>query len=370
MRKRRINVSMNTQELNTSTAETDLQTPASEDLIVFEHVDKAYDKGPNVITDLNLKIREGSFTVLLGPSGCGKSTTLRMIAGLETLTAGKMLIGGTDMKDVPPGKREIAMVFQNYALYPNMTVKGNMEFGLKNEGVPKEERERRISEIAKRTGLTEYLNRKPSALSGGQRQRVALARAMVKGPRIFLMDEPLSNLDAKLRANLRTDLIELHHQLQTTFVYVTHDQTEAMSMGTDIVLMNEGKIMQQGNPEEIYHDPQNVFTARFIGTPAMNIISTKGLTGCRALPEGAAYVGFRPEHIQFEPEGDIGLTLEGRILTREMLGAETQYKLEGDYGTIQAKEFDSRIVRSGNVKLYCLSRNLYFFDEQENRIRC
>lgn len=337
-------------------------------LIVFEHVDKAYDKGANVITDLNLSIQEGSFTILLGPSGCGKSTTLRMIAGLEALTAGRMLIGGADMKEVPPGRRDIAMVFQNYALYPTMTVRGNIEFGLKNDKVPKEEREKRITEIANVTGLTEYLDRKPSALSGGQRQRVALARAMVKNPRIFLMDEPLSNLDAKLRAHLRTDLIELHHKLQTTFVYVTHDQTEAMSMGSDIVLMNEGKIMQQGTPEEIYHDPQNVFTARFIGTPPMNILLADEIQNHEVFPKNAKYVGFRPEHARFESGGNDSLVLEGSISTREMLGAEIQYKINSAYGDIQAKEFDTKIRRSGNVKLYFGKEDLYFFDDQEKRI--
>ena len=242
--------------------------------IKLEHVGKTYDKGVQVIDDLNLDIEEGSFTVLLGPSGCGKSTTLRMIAGLEDVTEGKLLIDNQDMENVSPGDRDIAMVFQNYAIYPTMTVYGNIEFGLKNAGIKKEERKRRIEEIGKITGLEEYMNRKPNALSGGQRQRVALARAMVKNPQVFLMDEPLSNLDAKLRTQLRTELIELHQKLGSTFVYVTHDQVEAMSMGTNIVLMHQGRIMQQGTPEKIYGDPDNVFTARFIGTPPMNIIET------------------------------------------------------------------------------------------------
>lgn len=217
--------------------------------IKLEHVGKTYDKGVQVIDDLNLDIEEGSFTVLLGPSGCGKSTTLRMIAGLEDVTEGKLLIDNQDMENVSPGDRDIAMVFQNYAIYPTMTVYGNIEFGLKNAGIKKEER-RRIEEIGKITGLEEYMNRKPNALSGGQRQRVALARAMVKNPQVFLMDEPLSNLDAKLRTQLRTELIELHQKLGSTFVYVTHDQVEAMSMGTNIVLMHQGRIMQQGTPEK------------------------------------------------------------------------------------------------------------------------
>ena len=206
-----------------------------ESKIVLENIEKSYGKEAPVIEGLNLEIGEGSFTVLLGPSGCGKSTTLRMIAGLEEETGGTLYIDGKDMKEVKPGDRDIAMVFQNYALYPTMTVRENIEFGLKNAGVAKKEREERICEVSRSVGLEEYLNRKPSALSGGQRQRVALARAMVKKPGVFLMDEPLSNLDAKLRSQLRTDLIELHNRLGSTFVYVTHDQVEAMSMGTQIV---------------------------------------------------------------------------------------------------------------------------------------
>lgn len=198
-----------------------------ESKIVLENIEKSYGKEAPVIEGLNLEIGEGSFTVLLGPSGCGKSTTLRMIAGLEEETGGTLYIDGKDMKEVKPGDRDIAMVFQNYALYPTMTVRENIEFGLKNAGVAKKEREERICEVSRSVGLEEYLNRKPSALSGGQRQRVALARAMVKKPGVFLMDEPLSNLDAKLRSQLRTDLIELHNRLGSTFVYVTHDQVEA-----------------------------------------------------------------------------------------------------------------------------------------------
>ncbi len=207
-----------------------------------------------VIPDLNLTIADGSFTVLVGPSGCGKSTTLRMIAGLETPTAGQILIDGTDVTNIAAGKRGIAMVFQNYAIYPTMTVRGNIEFGLINNKVPKEERKRLITEIAEIVGLTPYLDRKPSALSGGQRQRVALARAMVKKPKVFLLDEPLSNLDAKLRAAMRVELKELHARLGTTFVYVTHDQIEAMSMADRIVLMDKGVIRQNSEPSAIYRE--------------------------------------------------------------------------------------------------------------------
>ena len=203
----------------------------------------------NVIPDLNLDIVDGSFTVLVGPSGCGKSTTLRMIAGLEKPTSGQILIDGVDVANMAPGKRDLAMVFQNYALYPTMTVRKNIEFGLINKKVPKEKRDSLIADVSEIVGLTPYLDRKPANLSGGQRQRVALARAMVKEPKVFLMDEPLSNLDAKLRASMRVELIELHKRLKTTFIYVTHDQTEAMSMGDVIVLMNKGIIMQQSSPK-------------------------------------------------------------------------------------------------------------------------
>ena len=222
--------------------------------IQLKNVKKQFDKDV-VIENLNLDIEDGSFTVLVGPSGCGKSTTLRMITGLDDPTEGDIYIDGQKVNDVTPGKRDIAMVFQNYALYPTMTVRQNIAFGLENKKVPKEERDRRVKEICEIVGLTEYLDRKPSKLSGGQRQRVALARAMVKQPKVFLMDEPLSNLDAKLRAQMRVELIELHKRLGTTFVYVTHDQTEAMSMADTIVLMKDGYIVQQSSPRELYNNP-------------------------------------------------------------------------------------------------------------------
>ena len=229
--------------------------------IELRNITKSYGGNPPVIENLNLGIKEGSFTVLLGPSGCGKSTILRMIAGLETVTQGDIFMDGISVRDTAPGDRQIAMVFQNYALYPTMTVRENMEFGLKNSKIPKEERDKRIQEISEMVGLTEYLDRKPQHLSGGQRQRVALARAIVKKPAVFLMDEPLSNLDAKLRNQIRTDLIELYRKLGTTFVYVTHDQVEAMSMGTDIVLLEKGVIRQSTTTNAIYLHPANVFTA-------------------------------------------------------------------------------------------------------------
>ena len=344
-----------------------------ESKIVLQDIEKAYGKEKPVIENLNLEIEEGSFTVLLGPSGCGKSTTLRMIAGLEQETNGTLTIDGKDMKEVKPGERGIAMVFQNYALYPTMTVKENIEFGLKNCKVPKDEREARIKEVSTAVGLKDYLNRKPNALSGGQRQRVALARAMVKNPEVFLMDEPLSNLDAKLRSQLRTDLIELHHKLGSTFVYVTHDQVEAMSMGTHIVLMHKGKIMQQGSPYKIYHDPDNVFTAQFIGTPPMNIIDLSCLIYEHTPFAEAAFVGFRPEYAMLIKEGENlpgkGMAIAGSIVTHEMLGTETLYKIDTSYGRVQVKIFDEATIADGRVIIFVPDEKLVYFDAQEQRLR-
>lgn len=344
-----------------------------EQKIILQNIEKAYGKDAPIIEDLNLEIPEGSFTVLLGPSGCGKSTTLRMIAGLEQETKGTLSIGGRDMKDVKPGDRGIAMVFQNYALYPTMTVKENIEFGLKNCKVPKEEREKRIKEVSIAVGLEEYLNRKPNALSGGQRQRVALARAMVKKPEVFLMDEPLSNLDAKLRTQLRTDLIELHNNLRSTFVYVTHDQVEAMSMGTHIVLMHKGKIMQQGSPYRIYHDPDNVFTAQFIGTPPMNIWDMSCLIYKHMPFANAAYLGVRPEYVQIlrnsQTTEQKGLMLRGRIVTHEMLGTETLYKIDTNYGRIQVKAIEDVEAAEGTVSIFLPHEKIIYFDEEGQRIR-
>ena len=287
--------------------------------IELRNVSKSYEKNTPVIENLDLSIKDGSFTVLLGPSGCGKSTILRMIAGLEKETGGEIFIDGQSVKGVEPGDRKIAMVFQNYALYPTMTVRGNIEFGLRNMAVPKAERERRIEEIAETVGLSEYLGRKPAHLSGGQRQRVALARAMVKKPSVFLMDEPLSNLDAKLRTQIRTDLIELYQKIRTTFVYVTHDQVEAMSMGTDIVLLDKGRIMQQADPQKIYQAPENLFTARFIGAPPMNAVPADAARASGMNVSGnAVHIGFRPERAILAgetakaPEGHIAIP--GRVL--------------------------------------------------------
>lgn len=324
--------------------------------ITLKNIHKAYGK-EIIIPDLNFTIEDGSFTVLVGPSGCGKSTTLRMIAGLEKPTSGEILIDDENVVDVDPGKRGIAMVFQNYALYPTMSVKDNIEFGLKNKKVPKEEREQLIKDVSEVVGLTPYLNRKPSELSGGQRQRVALARAMVKKPKVFLMDEPLSNLDAKLRQQMRVELIELHKRLGTTFIYVTHDQVEAMSMGDNIILMDKGIIMQRSSPKEMYHNPQNAYTAQFIGTPPMNIVDDM-------VPE--IKVGFRPEKTSLIDPGESLLNISGRVITKEQLGAEMNYSIETAYGKVMVKTEDD--IEGEACRLYVKEEHVFAFAKDGKRI--
>ena len=236
----------------------------------LQNIYKVYDKKVTAVTDFNLHIKDQEFIVFVGPSGCGKSTTLRMIAGLEEISNGDLYIDEVRMNDVSPKDRDIAMVFQNYALYPHMTVFENMAFGLKLRKLPKAEIQERVNNAAKILGLETYLDRKPKALSGGQRQRVALGRAIVRDAKVFLMDEPLSNLDAKLRVQMRSEIIKLHQRLKTTTIYVTHDQTEAMTMASRIVIMKDGFIQQVGTPKEVYDNPVNVFVGGFIGSPAMN----------------------------------------------------------------------------------------------------
>ena len=318
--------------------------------------------GDKIILDrLNLSIEDGSFTVMIGPSGCGKTTLLRIIAGIGPQTSGKVYLDGEDISGLPPAKRNVAMVFQNYAIYPTMTVQENIEFGLKNNKVPKEERERLVKEISEIVGIGDLLNRKPSTLSGGQRQRIALARAMVKKPKVFLMDEPLSNLDAKLRVSMRTELIELHNRLKTTFVYVTHDQTEAMSMGTKIILMNRGVIQQEASPTDIYHDPDNLFTAQFIGSPQMNVIHFDDSRAC---------YGFRPEKVHLRSEGgQFFYNRRGTIVTKEMLGSETIYQIRYDGHSIMAKSLEDSFEQGSEVYIGVKKENILMFDENERRVR-
>ncbi len=241
----------------------------------FININKIYDNNVQAVFDFNLEVQDKEFIVFVGPSGCGKSTTLRMVAGLEEITSGELYIGDTLVNDLEPKDRDIAMVFQNYALYPHMTVYENMAFSLRLKKVPKEEIARRVEEAAEILGLTQYLNRKPKALSGGQRQRVALGRAIVRNPKVFLMDEPLSNLDAKLRVQMRTEIAKIHKRVEATTIYVTHDQTEAMTMASRIVVMKDGYIQQIGTPREVYNTPANIFVGGFIGSPAMNFFKGK-----------------------------------------------------------------------------------------------
>ncbi|NHN29974.1 ABC transporter ATP-binding protein [Paenibacillus agricola] len=327
--------------------------------IEFVKVTKSFGESI-VIKDLNLKIEHGKFTVLVGPSGCGKTTLLRMIAGLDPQTSGSVLIDGKDVTRIAPGQRGVAMVFQNYAIYPTMSVRENIEFGLKNNKVGKEERTHLVETISDTVGLRDYLDRKPSTLSGGQRQRVALARAMVKKPSVFLMDEPLSNLDAKLRVQMRIELIEMHKKLGATFVYVTHDQVEAMSMADTIVLMNKGKIQQEAPPDVIYRQPNNLFTAQFVGGPPMNV-SDLGADGVK--------FGFRPESaiLSVEPQG-AHFTVRGTIATREMLGSETIYQVKSDHHTFMVKCTDDLFSVDQYVYLGVDDAKIYFFGADENRI--
>ena len=300
------------------------------------------DEGVVAVQEFSLDIADREFIVLVGPSGCGKSTTLRMIAGLEEITDGELYIGDRLVNDVAPKDRDIAMVFQNYALYPHMTVYENMAFSLKLKKVPKQEIDKKVREAAEILGITEYLDRKPKALSGGQRQRVAIGRAIVRNPQVLLMDEPLSNLDAKLRNQMRAEIIKLRDKIDTTFIYVTHDQTEAMTLGDRIVIMRDGFIQQIGTPQEVFNHPKNLFVAGFIGTPQMNFFPDAKLTvkdgkyvvellgksivlpedkqaalRARKQPEGTVTVGVRPVHLSLHQEG-----FPATIDVSEMMGSE------------------------------------------------
>ena len=248
--------------------------------LIFKDINKIYDNKFQAVFDFNLDVYDHEFIVFVGPSGCGKTTTLRMVAGLEEITSGELYINNRLVNDIAPKDRDIAMVFQSYALYPHMTVYDNMAFGLKLRKIPKEEIERRVNEAAAILGLEPYLNRRPKALSGGQRQRVALGRAIVRNPKVFLMDEPLSNLDAKLRVQMRSEIIKIHERVGATTIYVTHDQTEAMTMATRIVVMKDGYIQQIGTPKEVYNNPANIFVGGFIGSPAMNFLKGKYIDDC------------------------------------------------------------------------------------------
>jgi sn-glycerol 3-phosphate transport system ATP-binding protein len=327
--------------------------------IQLQKIAKTYANGKTVIEDLELEIKDRSFTVLLGPSGCGKTTALRMIAGLEEVSAGQIFIGEQNVTKAEPGDRGIAMVFQNYAIYPHMTVRRNIEFGLRNIKLLKEEIGKRVAQVVGMVGLRDYLNARPSTLSGGQRQRIALARAISKKPKVFLMDEPLSNLDAKLRNQMRSELIELHRNLKSTFVFVTHDQIEAMTMATDIVIFNHGRIMQQGTPKEVYDNPANLFVATFIGDPGMNTI---------LLPE-IGTIGFRPQKARLYKQADFhGVQAAGTVVTKEMLGMDHLYHVAIGLGTVIMRTEDDLNVGE-SIRLHIADHDLYYFDTNEQRTR-
>jgi len=321
--------------------------------VTLKNIKKVYDGNRRAtVENFDLEVADREFVVLVGPSGCGKSTTLRMIAGLEEITDGELYIGDRLMNHVEPKKRNIAMVFQNYALYPHMTVYDNIAFGLRMRKVPRREIDAKVREAAEILEITSQLKKRPKALSGGQRQRVAIGRAIVRNPDVFLMDEPLSNLDAKLRSQMRTELIRLRRRLDTTFIYVTHDQTEAMTLGDRIVVMNKGRVMQVGAPMEVFDRPANLFVAGFIGTPQMNF--AEGVLSCREgeasvsafgtqIPLPAAYgdpaldgravvLGVRPEDVRLVPEGGIPAALE----VRELMGSTVNLHLRLGDQTLEA----------------------------------
>ena len=323
--------------------------------VILKNLRKTYDNRKTVINNVNLEIKNKEFVVLVGASGCGKSTLLRMIAGLEDISDGEIYIGDKKVNNVPPKDRDIAFVFQSYALYPHMTVRENIAFGLKMRKVDKKTIDEKVAQAAEILNLGEYLDRKPKQLSGGQRQRVALGRAIVRNPKVFLMDEPLSNLDAKLRVQMRSEIKKLHEKLQTTFIYVTHDQTEALTMGDRIVVLNNGDIQQVDTPNEIYNNPKNTFVAGFVGSPQMNFIEGKDL----GLDENILY-GLRPEKVT-NTDGDIKLSVNVDIT--EMLGSEIiVYFNIGDKKCSAKLPSDNKVGKTLDI---CInSHDLYKFNKQ------
>jgi multiple sugar transport system ATP-binding protein len=357
-------------------------------VVRLDSISKRYGgSGPVAVDNVDITIADGEFMVLLGPSGCGKSTTLRMIAGLEDISSGTLSIDGRVVNDVPAKDRDIAMVFQSYALYPHMTVADNLAFGLRRRRVERTEIERRVTEAAQILGLSQLLDRKPHALSGGQRQRVALGRAMVREPMVFLFDEPLSNLDAALRVNTRNELIRQHHRLASTMIYVTHDQVEAMTMGTRICVMNGGKVVQIGAPLEVYWQPADIFVARFLGAPPMNLftlpvaedgarvgnaavaapLSRWREPTLRNLAGREAILGVRAEDLHLDPAaaGAGGGSIRGRVFAVEPLGAETLLAVETEAGV----ECTARLPRDvtarvgESVELHFPASAAYLFDK-------
>ncbi|MFZ5790829.1 MAG: ABC transporter ATP-binding protein [Pseudomonadota bacterium] len=359
--------------------------------IELRHVTKRYGGAVTAVSDVSLEVRDGEFMILLGPSGCGKSTALRMIAGLESVTSGEVYIGGRLVNEVAPRDRDIAVVFQSYALYPHMTVAENLAFGLKMHGHPAAEIETRVRRVAGMLGIEPLLARKPAALSGGQRQRVALGRALVREPAAFLLDEPLSNLDARLRADMRLELVKLHRQLGTTIVHVTHDQVEAMTMGERICIMKDGRVVQVGAPLEVYRNPVNTFVAGFLASPPMNLIEARlvadagGLPAieagdlrlplpdayadsCRARVGAAVILGIRPEDIHEKPLDPAWQALDGEVVALEALGAEVVLVLT--VRGLARKELSARLDRhyrapvGGPQRLYVDISEIRLFDPE------
>ncbi len=367
--------------------------------VKLTNVKKVYDNNVTAVDSFNLEIQDKEFVVFVGPSGCGKSTTLRMIAGLEEISGGTIEIDGEVVNDLQPKDRNIAMVFQNYALYPHMTVYDNIAFPLRINKMKEEEVFERVTRAAKILGIEEYLLRKPRALSGGQRQRVAIGRAMVRDSKVFLMDEPLSNLDAKLRNQMRAEIILLRQQLDTTFVYVTHDQTEAMTLGDRIVIMKDGFVQQIGTPEEVFEQPSNLFVAEFIGAPKMNImeaelslengkyyVSTLGakievdsingdLLKQKKIPAGKVILGVRPEHIVLV-DASSESTIDGNVLVNEMMGSELHLHVQVQDGSkIIARaptvnlshEQRGQLKNNHPVHLSFPGKVMYFFDPETQK---
>ena len=328
--------------------------------VTLESVVKRYGD-VEVIHGVDLTIEDGEFAVFVGPSGCGKSTLLRMIAGLEETTEGTILIGPRDVTRAEPADRGVAMVFQTYALYPHMTVRENMGFGLKMTGHPRAEIREKVAEASRILKLDEYLGRKPAALSGGQRQRVAIGRAIVRGPEVFLFDEPLSNLDAELRVDMRVEIARLHDEIGATMIYVTHDQVEAMTMADKIVVLRAGHIEQVGSPLDLYRAPENLFVAGFIGSPAMNLIA-----GEAAIREGAATIGVRPEHLQLSHEGGLW---RGTVGVSEHLGSDTFLRVDVEgVGTLTARADGEFPAHHGDViGLTPEPERIHRFDAQGRR---
>ncbi len=345
----------------------------------FEDIDKSFGEN-NVISKFNLEVEKGKFIVLLGPSGCGKSTLLRMIAGLEKIDYGKILLENNLLNNLLPSKRQIAMVFQSYALYPHMNVFQNISFGLKSEKMSKNDIKDKVNEAAKILKIEELLDRRPKELSGGQRQRVAIGRAITRNPKLFLFDEPLSNLDAALRSEMRVEISKLHKKLKSNIIYVTHDQVEAMTLADKIVIMNNGKIEQFGSPEDIYNNPKNVFVAEFIGNPKMNIfkVKTEDIINKNTFKlfnieikfenlnfEDGLYVGIRPEDISLEKESEY--TAEISVDLVENLGSEKIIYSHLNNTEIRIKS--AKNIKDKNITIYFQKNKIYLFDKNKNRLK-